>query len=93
MEHYVERTLTYLNQKGEQERLRDLGIASIPEPVIVLGEPGMGKTELLTQIGELPNMVFRSAAAFVAHPNPAALVQPAPSLSAGNLVLKRGCRP
>ena len=75
MEHYVERTLTSRNQKGEQERIRDLEIASIPEPVIVLGEPGIGKTELLKQIGKLPNMVLKSAAAFVTHPDPAASVQ------------------
>lgn len=76
MANFVERTLTYLNQKGAQERIRDSEVALIPEPVIVLGEPGMGKTELLKQIGDFPNMVFKSAAAFVAHPNPAALVQP-----------------
>jgi hypothetical protein len=74
MQAYVQRTLTYTNDKGTQERINDLELIAVPEPVIVLGEPGLGKTCLLRQLAKQPGWVLRSAASFVAHPNPAALV-------------------
>jgi hypothetical protein len=74
MPHHVRRTLTFTNDKGKFERISELDLTAVREPVIVLGEPGMGKTWLLDRIAKLSGGVFRSAASFVSHPNPASLV-------------------
>jgi hypothetical protein len=74
MPHHVRRTLTFTNDKGKFERISELDLTAVREPVIILGEPGMGKTWLLDRIAKLSGGVFRSAASFVSHPNPAALV-------------------
>lgn len=49
-------------------------LLSRSEPLVVLGEPGMGKTELLDWLGLQPNMVAKTARAFLRDTNPAALV-------------------
>lgn len=74
MSDYVRRTLTYLTDKGTITSVGEAEILSWTGPLIVLGEPGMGKTELLRQIAKQPGWTFRSAAGFVAHPAPANLV-------------------
>ena len=73
MNSYVPRTLTYRNDKGDK-RVSDSALLAAIEPIIVLGEPGMGKTRLLQWIENAPGWTFRSAAAFVDHPNPEQLV-------------------
>ena len=80
MKNYIPRTLTYIDAKGEPARISDVEIAAISEPVIVLGEPGMGKTWLLREISERANMVWRSAASFVVYPDPASLIRPGSKL-------------
>lgn len=75
MSDYIRRTLTCRNQRGELEQIDDLDIIESVGPVIVLGEPGMGKTRLMQQIACEPDWAFRSAASFVAHPDPARLTQ------------------
>lgn len=74
MADYVPRTLTYRNDKGASEQVPDAAIASVEDSFVVLGEPGMGKTRLLRWIAENNNWEFRSATAFVNHPDPAQLV-------------------
>jgi hypothetical protein len=74
MDEYVGRTLTYLNEKGEVARIEETDLASIKRPLIILGEPGMGKTRLLRHLEDVYGWTFRSAASFVAHPEPTKLV-------------------
>lgn len=73
MQPYVQRTLTYINDQGNLKRISDVELTAVPGPVIVLGEPGLGKTCLLRRIAQLSGWTFRSAASFVIQPNPAAL--------------------
>jgi len=80
MDAYVARTLTYHNRLGKQERIGELEILGLDAPAIVLGEPGMGKTRLLRRLAEEAGTAFRSAASFVAHPDPASLVPAGPTL-------------
>lgn len=71
---YVERRLSYQDARGETQSVVDAEIARFGQPVVVLGEPGMGKTRLLQRRGAEPGWAFRSARAFVARPEPARLV-------------------
>ncbi|SDC78757.1 hypothetical protein SAMN05444678_105238 [Sphingomonas sp. YR710] len=71
---YVARTLSYQNAKDERVFVEDGAITDWPTPVVLLGEPGMGKTRLLEALSDSPDWVFRSARAFVDHPDPRQLV-------------------
>jgi hypothetical protein len=74
--HYIRRTLTYINERSELQQISDLDLTAFVEPMVILGEPGMGKTYLLRQLSQRPGWTFRSAASFVSHPDPAALALP-----------------
>jgi hypothetical protein len=74
MNDYVQRTLSYSNEKGDPEQVGDLDVLTWQQSVIVLGEPGMGKTYLLRWISDASGWTLRSAASFAAHPDPARLV-------------------
>ena len=73
MDPYVHRTLHFVDDNGKTRRIDETELATTRKPVIILAEPGMGKTWLLRRLAKLPNHVFRSAASFVAHPRPADL--------------------
>lgn len=74
MNAYVERTLVYQTDTGSPQQIAEAELDALGRNLIVLAEPGMGKTELLRQIGGLAGHVFRSAASFVSHPQPATLI-------------------
>ena len=46
MTDYVKRTLSYVNDHGEIERVADDALDCFDRSLIILGEPGMGKTRL-----------------------------------------------
>lgn len=73
METFVSRTLTFVNANGKQERITDRALLKLSGPVVILGEPGSGKTWLLRSIADHLGARFRSAASFVIHPDPAQL--------------------
>ena len=73
MDPYVRRTLHFIDDNGKTRRIDETELATTRKPVVILAEPGMGKTWLLRRLAKLPNHVFRSAASFVAHPRPADL--------------------
>jgi hypothetical protein len=75
MDEYVTRTLTYQNNRGEISQLDDDALANLDRPLIILGEPGMGKTRLLARLAEKHEWPLRSAATFVEHPDPARLLR------------------
>jgi hypothetical protein len=74
MDDYVSRTLTYLTNNGSIERVVDVDLHNLGRALVILGEPGMGKTWLLRRLASHIGYSFRSAASFVAHPTPAHLV-------------------
>ena len=47
---YVERRLFRIDEKGETQFITDAQLFNRPRPLVVLGEPGMGKTKLLERI-------------------------------------------
>ena len=64
IDDYIERRLNWSDgeksyQGGEADIFRQQC------PVVVLGEPGMGKTELLKRLGDDPNAQFVRASAFL----------------------------
>ena len=66
----IERTLTHERQDGGQTVIRQDGILSFRDPLVILGDPGLGKTVLTQWLGEQPGMKFIRAGAFVRAANP-----------------------
>ena len=66
----IKRTLYY--EEGEQQRtiLDERDIASLAQPVVILGDPGIGKSVLAKRLGELPGMKYVRASRFVSHDDP-----------------------
>ena len=61
---YIERRLNWID--GDQQyQGEEADVLRQQRPVVVLGEPGMGKTELLKRLGNDPNAQFVRAAAFL----------------------------
>ncbi len=61
----IERTLAHEQQDGRQSVIRQDGILSFCDPVVILGDPGLGKTVLTKWLGEQPGMKFFPAGTFV----------------------------
>lgn len=51
----IPRTLTYVDVHGERRVVTEDELADLEKPLVVLGEPGMGKTFLLTKLGMAPD--------------------------------------
>ena len=66
----IERTLTHERQDGGQTVIHQDGILSFRDPVVILGDPGLGKTVLTQWLGEQPGMKFVRAGTFVRAANP-----------------------
>ena len=49
-------------------------IAAIPEPIVILGDPGLGKSVLTKTLGELPSMKYCLAGTFVRTAGPETLI-------------------
>ena len=49
-------------------------IAAIPEPIVILGDPGLGKSCLTKTLGELPSMKYCRAGTFVRAARPETLI-------------------
>ena len=70
----IERTLTHEQQDGRQTVIRQDGILSFRDPVVILGDPGLGKTVLTRWLGKQPGMKFVPAGTFARAANPSNLV-------------------
>ena len=67
----IERTLTHERQDGGQSAICQASILSFRDPVVILGDPGLGKTVLTQWLGERPGMKYVRAGTFVRAANPA----------------------
>lgn len=63
----VERTLWYEDAKGRTS-LNQAALRQRTEPLVILGEAGMGKTTLLRWLADAPGFMFFSARGFLNHP-------------------------
>lgn len=61
---YVPRRLTY-SEKGRVVDVHEDDLGEQPLPMVVLGDPGMGKTELLLRLGERDGHHYLTAAQFM----------------------------
>ena len=70
----IERTLFRQDETGNWHEVRQDEIAAFARPVVILGDPGLGKTELTMALGELPKMNYVRAGTFERHANPTSLI-------------------
>ena len=68
-EEYIARTLWYLKD-GEAVYLPQHQLLERAEPLVILGEAGMGKTSLLKQLADDSGYVFCTANQLINHPKP-----------------------
>ncbi len=61
---YVSRRLTYVEQGSVVSVLED-DLGKQPLPIVILGDPGMGKTELMLRLGERSGYHYLTAAQFM----------------------------
>lgn len=66
----IERTLIYKNPGGTKECIRQDEILAFREPVVILGDPGLGKSVLTEFLGEQSGMRHFRAGTFVHTANP-----------------------
>jgi len=73
---YLNRKLLIENNERETVRSSDHELLQLDGPAIILGEPGMGKTQLMRYLGKLANVEPVSAIRFMNAKDPLALLQP-----------------
>ena len=74
METRIERTLAFEDRKHEWKIIGENGIGASWDPIVILGDPGMGKTELMRRLGRGPGMSCIHAVALVHAEDPEALI-------------------
>ena len=70
----IDRTLVYEDSNGHWREVRQDEIPAFHEPVVILGDPGLGKTELTKALGERPGMRYVHAGRFERHARPGTLI-------------------
>lgn len=71
---FITRKLTFVDSKGEPRQVTSDELIGISGPKVILGEPGMGKTELLENLGEVEKLNPITATRFALHKRPEQLV-------------------
>ena len=71
---YISRTLAYKDPKNVRQIISQDDIVSLSEPVVILGDPGLGKSELTKTLGTLPDMHYIRAGTFERAAEPGLLV-------------------
>lgn len=79
---FIPRTLTYSDSNGDQAELRSDELPMGDAPQIILGEAGMGKTELMRRLGEANGACYVTARRLLRDPEPRLLIG-----NAGRLVI------
>ncbi len=62
---YISRSLTYIDKSGQVNTLKDTDRLPLNQPIIILGEPGMGKSRLLEKFAEQSGSEVVKAKAFL----------------------------
>lgn len=70
----IERTLAYQDSNQDRKVVAQDEITSFSGPVVILGDPGMGKTELTRELGLQPGMTYVRAGKFARSANPRSLI-------------------
>ena len=70
----IERTLVHEDSNGHRRGIHQDKIPSFRDPVVILGDPGLGKTELTKALGERPGMRYVHAGALQRAANPGRLI-------------------
>ena len=71
----ITRKLAREDQNGNREIIHQGEIATISAPIIILGDPGLGKSILTETLGDLPTMAYVPAGTFVRTADPASLIE------------------
>lgn len=71
---YVPRTLFWVDDNGERQHLNESALAAQPGPVVVLAEPGGGKSELFRQVSAATGAPLVSASKWLRTARPETLV-------------------
>jgi hypothetical protein len=66
--HYISRRLTYFDEQRNLVCIAEEEIGAQSPPLVILGDPGMGKTELLLKLGQQPDHHYLTAAQFLRRP-------------------------
>ena len=70
----IERKLVHEDPNGHWKEIHQDEIRSFREPVVILGDPGLGKTELTKWLGDQPGLQCVPAGKFERHADPATLI-------------------
>ena len=70
---YVKRRLWYHTPNSEREELDEDDLLSRTEPLVILGEPGMGKSKLLQNLAEAAALPWCTARRLINRPDPRSL--------------------
>ena len=71
----IARKLAREDPNGNRVTIHQGEIATLTAPVIILGDPGLGKSILTETLGDLPTMRYIAAGTFVRNANPASLIE------------------
>ncbi len=74
MSNPITRKLAHEDRDRQPQVIDQDQIAAIPEPIVILGDPGLGKSVLTKTLGELPSMKYCRAGTFVRTAKPEALI-------------------
>ncbi|MBT4076650.1 MAG: hypothetical protein HN590_01660 [Calditrichaeota bacterium] len=54
---YITRKLTWIDEQQKLQVIADIQVVNkFNQPLVILGDSGMGKTRLMEQLGALPNL-------------------------------------
>src|SRR5262245_638752 len=64
-DRYIPRHLSWIDKDQKPQRVSEDQLRRFTEPLVILGEPGMGKTLLMEKLGEQPGFRFVRAISFL----------------------------
>lgn len=66
---YIARRLSVSQSDGRDVQYSDIGFFSLDGPLVVLGEPGLGKSEMVRQLAKVPSSILYKASTVLALPS------------------------
>jgi predicted NACHT family NTPase len=62
---YISRSLRFVDSNGEERNVLDIDVLLMGKPIVILGEPGMGKSMLLAKLADIAGVRFLTAKEFL----------------------------